>query len=199
MRIMNKQLLCFSLVGLIIVLDQISKWFALERILRPAIEGEAAQSFSFLEWLLSAPEKLPFERIEVLPFFNWVMVWNRGISFGLLQTDSPYGPVLMIALALVITAIFVVWAFRTDRMILVVAFAMVIGGALGNVIDRIRFGAVADFLDFHAFGFHWPAFNLADSMICIGIALALLDGLLLDPEGRKGKNSRKGREDEQQA
>ena len=115
--------------------------------------------------------------IEVTGFFNLVLVWNRGVSFGLLNSQSDWMPILLIGIALAISVFLVLWLRRVEHRLLAVAIGLVLGGAIGNVIDRIRFQAVLDFLDFHAFGYHWPAFNLADSTITIGVALILFDGL----------------------
>jgi len=78
--------------------------------------------------------------------------------------------------------VLIYWLSRVESSLLAVAIGLVIGGAIGNVIDRLRFGAVVDFLDFHVGSWHWPAFNIADSAICVGVAVMLLDGLLLRRE-----------------
>ena len=114
--------------------------------------------------------------IEVTSFFNLVPVWNTGISFGL-QGDSETSRWVLVALALVIVVVLVVWLVRAGAGIVVFALVLVIGGALSNVIDRVFYGAVIDFIDIHAFGFHWPAFNLADRSIVVGTAFLLYDGL----------------------
>ncbi|WGF87111.1 signal peptidase II [Marinivivus vitaminiproducens] len=114
------------------------------------------------------------EPVALAPFANLVVVWNEGVSFGML---GDAGPLVLIGLAGVITALLVVWLSRTSELFLASALGLVIGGAVGNVIDRLRFGAVLDFLDLHVAGYHWPAFNVADSAICIGAGLLLLDGL----------------------
>lgn len=160
----------------IVVLDQISKWAVLEGIVRPAAgQGPA---LGIVEWLASG-QKLDPVRVEILPFFNVVMVWNRGVSFGML--DEGVTPLALVGLAVLITAVFGVWLARTVRGIEATACALVIGGAVGNIIDRVRFGAVADFIDIHVAGWHWPAFNLADSCITLGIALVVIDALFLTP------------------
>lgn len=123
--------------------------------------------------------------IEVLPFFNLVTVWNYGVSFGMLTNDSRIGPLLFVAVALAIVVALFTWLRRAATRMVAIALGMVIGGAIGNVIDRLTYGAVFDFLDFHAFGWHWPAFNLADSGISIGVILLLADGLLGDKRSTK--------------
>ena len=88
--------------------------------------------------------------IEVSSFFNIVMVWNRGASFGLFSSMSPWTPVFLCTIAVVISIALAVWMYRASSPWLAIALGMVIGGALGNAIDRVIYGAVADFLDFHA-------------------------------------------------
>ncbi len=111
--------------------------------------------------------------ITVLPFFSLVEVWNRGVSFGMFN-NMVYGQWLLSALAIVITLFLLRWLWRTTDRLTAVAIALIVGGAGGNTIDRLRYGAVADYLDFHAFGYHWPAFNLTDSAIFIGVFFLLL-------------------------
>lgn len=115
--------------------------------------------------------------IEVLPFFNLVTVWNYGISFGMFNSGSTEASAIFIAIALVIVVALTVWLKGATQTLVAVALGLVIGGAIGNVVDRVRFGAVFDFLDFHAFGWHWPAFNVADSAITVGVALLCIDAL----------------------
>ncbi|MEO5338365.1 MAG: signal peptidase II [Magnetospirillum sp. WYHS-4] len=127
----------------------------------------------------------PSRVIEVTPFFNLVMTWNRGVSFGMFNTGSPWNAWVLTAVALVICAALVAWLRKAEGRWVPLALGLVIGGALGNVIDRLHWGAVADFLDFHAFGYHWPAFNLADSAITVGAAALVLDSLFAGPEKPK--------------
>jgi signal peptidase II len=117
--------------------------------------------------------------VELTPFFNLIMVWNRGVSFGMFQSGEA-GRWLLSALAVAIVAGLVVWLRRVDAWHLVVGLGGIIGGALGNVFDRLWYheGAVADFFDFHIAGLHWPAFNVADAAIVGGVGLLLLDALL---------------------
>lgn len=114
--------------------------------------------------------------IIVTPFFNLVMVWNTGVSFGLFSEDSASRSWTLIAVSFAVMIWLGWWLWRAHSALAAVALGMIIGGAIGNVIDRYRFGAVFDFLDFHAFGWHWPAFNVADSGIVIGVLLLLADG-----------------------
>jgi signal peptidase II len=116
--------------------------------------------------------------IVVTPFFNLVLVWNRGVSFGMLQDLGAILPWALTAIALAVIVGLIVWLSRTGQRLVALGLGLVIGGALGNVVDRARYGAVADFLDFHLAGYHWPAFNLADAAICIGAVILIADGLL---------------------
>jgi signal peptidase II len=145
---------------LVIAVDQLTKWWILERVM------------------------VPPRAIEITSFFNLVMVWNTGISFGLFSTGSPLNAVFLSLLALLIVVILLVWLYRTENLFIGTAIGFIIGGAIGNVIDRVRFGAVADFLDFHVAGYHWPAFNVADSMITIGAAMIVVDALFGGAENR---------------
>jgi signal peptidase II len=116
--------------------------------------------------------------IVVTPFFNLVLVWNRGVSFGMLQSLGAALPWVLAAIALAVVVGLVVWLSRTGQRPVAFGLGLVIGGALGNIVDRARYGAVADFLDFHLAGYHWPAFNLADAAICVGAVILIADGLL---------------------
>jgi signal peptidase II len=122
------------------------------------------------------------DREMITSFFNLALTYNRGISFGLFNGGAGLNAVLFSLAAATIVAVLVYWLSRASSPFLAVAIGLIIGGAVGNVIDRIRLGAVVDFLDFHVGALHWPAFNLADSAICIGVAAMLLDGLLLRRE-----------------
>lgn len=115
--------------------------------------------------------------IEVTSFLNLVPVWNRGVAFGFLSEEGALIPVVLTAFAAIVSVVLAVWLLRAGRAGTVFALGLVIGGAVGNIVDRLRFGAVIDFLDFHVADFHWPAFNLADAGITIGVVLLLLDGL----------------------
>lgn len=115
--------------------------------------------------------------VQVAPFFNLVTAWNTGVSFSMFNNLGTAGVYILSAFSLVVAAFLVCWLKKETSRYMQIALGLVIGGALGNVIDRIRFGAVFDFLDVHVSGYHWPAFNLADSFICIGAALIVCDGL----------------------
>lgn len=178
----SKPVVGFSLALDIIILDQLSKWLILEYVLRPQVQPHGIQA-SLWEWITQAPARLPFASVELLPFFNLTMVWNEGISFGLFQGSGAW---ILTCIALIITVVFSTWLTRAKGWLQAVSIAMVIGGAIGNVIDRLRFGAVADFFDFHVMGWHYPAFNIADCGIVVGIALLVIDGVFFEPKRNKG-------------
>ena len=112
-------------------------------------------------------------RIEVLPFFNLVLTRNTGVTFGMFAGQSlGQWPVILFTSAVV--AALSVWLSRVSNVRQAAALGAMIGGALGNILDRFRLGGVTDFLDFHLAGYHWPAFNLADTAIVIGVAALIL-------------------------
>jgi signal peptidase II len=122
---------------------------------------------------------------QVTDFFDIVLVANRGVSFGLFNNGAALNAVVFSLLAAAIVVALVVWLFRAKGYLLPGAIGLVIGGAVGNVADRLRLGAVVDFLDFHLGAWHWPAFNVADAAICVGVGLMLIDGLI---GGREASN-----------
>lgn len=147
-----------AIAVLVLALDQVSKWWILTDVMNPP------------------------RIIEVTPFFNIVLAWNRGVSFGMFAGDSAWGPWLLTGLAGVIVIALAVWLWRTPSRLSVAALGLIIGGAVGNVVDRLNHGAVVDFLDVHAAGWHWPAFNVADSAICVGAAILVLESLFTRDE-----------------
>ena len=117
---------------------------------------------------------------EIWPFFNLVLRYNRGVSFSMFHSNGPLTPWILTAVALAICGIVVHWMYMETDRFNVLFFGFVLGGALGNVVDRIRFGAVVDFLDFHIGQYAWPAFNFADSAICVGAVCLLIYNLFID-------------------
>lgn len=135
--------------------------------------ADQATKWAMLLWLQGIGHKL-----TVTPFFDLVLVYNRGASFGLFDTDSPWGRWLLSGFAMVIVAGLLVWMTRTRERPLAFALGLIAGGAAGNLVDRVLLGHVVDFLDFHIGGYHWPAFNLADSAITVGVAIVLYGSLI---------------------
>lgn len=120
-----------------------------------------------------------YESLPVTDFFNLVLVYNRGAAFSFLADAGGWQRWFFLGLAVVICSYLVYWLLKLDKKQLLLPFAitMIIGGAIGNVIDRVLYGHVIDFLDFHLYGWHWPAFNLADSAITLGVILFIWDAL----------------------
>jgi signal peptidase II len=148
-----------ALLALTVLLDQLSKSWVVSYF---NIHGPT----------MGVPQRV------VTPFFNLILTWNRGMSFGLFNRESPWNTALFSVLAAVIVTGLLVWLWRTDSALVAAGIGLVAGGAVGNVIDRLRLGAVTDFLDFHWNDWHFATFNLADSGITVGVGLLLLDALL---------------------
>jgi signal peptidase II len=113
--------------------------------------------------------------LKVLPILDVTLVYNRGISFGFFAQDTPWGTIFLVALALIITGIMGFWLKRSTRFLECVSLSLIIGGALGNVMDRIRLGSVIDFIHVHWQHFSFPAFNFADTWITMGAIFMLYD------------------------
>lgn len=145
--------LALAAAAAVALVDQLSKWWIVERVMDPP------------------------RALEVTGFFNLMLIYNRGVSFGLLDSEAALLPWVLSGLAVAIVIGLVVWLRQIEGRWPGVAVGLIVGGAVGNVIDRLRLGAVIDFLDLHWAGFHWPAFNLADSAITLGVVLLLVDGL----------------------
>jgi signal peptidase II len=149
----------FGLAAAIVVLDQITKW---------AVLGFFANR---------AP------REEITGFFNLVLAYNKGAAFSMLASAPGWQTPLLIAFALVAAVVVTVLILRNrEKRLLCLGLALILGGAVGNLIDRLRYGHVVDFLDFHALGWHWPAFNVADSGITVGAVLLILEGFVRHEE-----------------
>ena len=144
----------------VVAVDQLSKWWIVARLMQP-------------------PQVFP-----LTPFFNVVLTWNRGVSFGLFNQEGALSTWGLPILALVIVGFLAAWLLKAETRIVVLGVGGVIGGALGNLIDRVNYGAVVDFLDFYVAGYHWPAFNVADAAISVGAAALVYDALF----GRAEKN-----------
>jgi len=129
------------------------------------------------------------ETLAVLPFFNITYVHNPGAAFSFLADQGGWQRWFFTAIAAIASIIFIVWLAKTSKKqtMLSISFALILSGAVGNLIDRVLFGYVIDFIDFHWSGTHFPAFNVADSMIFIGAALMLLDSFM-NPEPEKDQD-----------
>ncbi len=128
-------------------------------------------------WVLNILDLPDLRTVALLPVLSLTMVWNQGVTFGLLHQDGPAGAWILTGIALLVVVALGVWMRRAERGIVAVALGAIAGGAIGNVVDRIRFGAVVDFIHAHAFGWSWYVFNVADAAIVCGVAVLVLDGL----------------------
>jgi signal peptidase II len=137
-------------------------------------------------------EKAP---VAVTSFFNHVMVWNRGVSFGMFQQYENSNLFFSIFSTIVILILLFLSARSKDK-IESSLLAVIAGGAIGNVIDRLRLGAVADFFDFHYDGYHWPAFNIADSFISVGAVSLIIYSLFFQQHEKQDSNN-EGKENDE--
>lgn len=151
-------------------------------LLLAAVVAGDQLSKSWIVGYLADPARLGTETLA--PIFNLVLVRNRGVSFGLFNGDSAANSAIFSILAAAVVAGLLVWLWRARSVLIATAIGLIAGGAIGNVIDRLRLGAVTDFLDFHWGEWHFPAFNLADSAITVGVGLLVIDGLLRRGESR---------------
>ena len=124
-------------------------------------------------WVLFGVDLPARGRVPVMPFMDAVMVWNRGISYGLFQQETLMGRWLLFALTLIACLFLALWLWRETQRVTSLALALILGGALGNGIDRAAYGAVVDFILLHAAGYEWYVFNIADATIVAGVALLL--------------------------
>lgn len=152
--------LVLSIVAIGVLLDQVSK-----------------------HWLLSVYDIASAGAFKFIPTIDIVLVWNRGISYGLFQQDSDWGRWGLVVITIIAAVALWIWSTRVTTKALAFSLALIIGGAIGNGIDRLVFGAVFDFIHFHVGDFSWYVFNLADVWIVAGVV-----GLLYD-SFRNGPNS----------
>jgi signal peptidase II len=154
-------LTAYAVAVLVIVLDQLSKWWILDGLMLP----QRGQVAGF------GPIKL-------------TMVWNQGVSFGLFRADQDMTRWVLAGFSAIVAAVLARWALKIGRPLLALAVGLVMGGAVGNLIDRVRFGAVVDFIDASALMFPW-VFNVADSAITVGVILLLLDTFLSERRAKR--------------
>ena len=143
---------------LVLLADQGSKWWVLEVLHLPAVG-----------------------QVPVLPVFSLTFVRNQGVTFGLLNGFGDWGPLLLAGVALAVVVVLGVWLRRAESVAVALSLGAIAGGAVGNVIDRLRFGWVVDFLHAHAFGWSWYVFNVADAAIVCGVGVLVLDGFRRKP------------------
>ncbi len=146
---------------LVLLLDQVSK-------------------LAILEWVKPAAAGIP-----ITGFLAIVLVWNRGMSFGLLNLADAWVPWILGAISIAVAIALVWWLTRARRWLVIAGLGLVLGGAIGNLVDRLLYGAVVDFVLLHVGRWHWPAFNVADSAITLGVIALLWDSLFGVRESRK--------------
>jgi len=156
----------------------------------PWFAGSAAISVvdQMVKWIFLS-KFLPGERLEVTGFFNLVLVFNKGAAFSFLANAPGWQTPVLATVAITASAVIAYLILRNgNKRLFCLGLALILGGAIGNLIDRLRFGYVVDFLDFHALGWHWPAFNVADSAITVGAVALILEGFV-NRERRPGAAS----------
>ena len=162
----HKPLISGLAVALVVtILDQVSKWFIVHEIMNPPTV------------------------IKILPIFDIVLVFNRGISFGMLTQHGQLGVLMLVGCAVTIVVVLIYWLSRLPHMYMGISLGLIIGGALGNIIDRAYHGHVIDFLHFHWHRHSFPAFNVADSFITIGAILIMLENVLSPQRKLKSNES----------
>jgi len=159
-----KRWLALSLI--IILLDQLTKYIAVDII--PLHQS-----------------------IEVFPFFNWTLMYNEGAAFSFLSDQGGWQRWFFIILSSIVTTVLVIWLLRllNDERSIAISLSLIIGGAVGNLIDRILLGHVVDFIHLHYESYYWPAFNVADSAITVGVTIMIVDSLFF---AQKREDQREG-------
>lgn len=155
-------LLGIAVILVAVAADQLSKWWI-------AVHLTAGSAVSFGD------------------FYNTVKVWNTGVSFSMFSHHGQLGVVVLSLVAVVVCMFLLRWMWRETNRLKIAALGLIIGGAVGNVIDRVHYGAVLDFLDFHLGQYHWPAFNLADAFICIGACILIFLEIFKNKKEREYK------------
>lgn len=147
-----------SVTAVVIIIDQLTKWV-------------------MSSWLSL------YETVNIMPFFNLTMAHNTGAAFSFLAQAGGWQRWFFVGLATVISLVLIVWLRKvTDKTVEALSISLILGGAIGNVIDRINLGYVIDFLDVYYGSYHWPAFNIADSAIVVGACLLIIDSFRTKPE-----------------
>ena len=147
--------------AIVIAVDQLSKWLILTEVMNPP------------------------RVIEITGFLNLVLVSNKGVSFGLFSSAAVWAQPALASFAALVSILLVFWMRQAQHCFSAIFLGLVVGGALGNAIDRLLHEAVVDFLDFHVAGYHWPVFNIADSAITVGVIFIIAEGLFADRKKTK--------------
>jgi len=156
--------------------------------MNPRLFGAATAAAAFVIdqgyklWMLKIFDIELRQPVHLAPFFDVILAWNTGISYSLLSAETPAGRDRLLAMTLVATLVLALWLWRTRDMMTAGGLGLIVGGALGNALDRFHYGAVADFFHFHIGSFSWYVFNLADVAIVAGVALLLYESFLAQPK-----------------
>jgi signal peptidase II len=160
-----------TIAALVALIDQAAKWSILASFRPPGVDTTPFSAAN---------------RVVVLPILDFVLTWNRGVSFGVGNNGGAYNALFFAGLSVVIAAVLVGWMAKARSRLVLLALGLVVGGAVGNAIDRLRFGAVVDFIYVHVGAFNWwPAMNLADWAISVGAALLVFDSLYAKRDSNK--------------
>jgi signal peptidase II len=152
-------------LAVVIGVDQVSKALILDAFRPPGVESTPFVATG---------------QLHVLPILDFALVWNRGVSFGVANTGGAWNALVFAAISAVIALVLLVWMARAKRDLLGISLGLITGGAVGNLMDRLRIGAVVDFIYVHIGAFDWfPAFNVADSSITVGAAALVIDSLFV--------------------
>ncbi len=154
---MNARLVTFSiyLAAFVALFDQGTKWWIVNEVMRRGVRV-----------------------VPVTSFLNFVLSLNKGITFGIFNNGHQYMSYVFIGASVIILGLLLHWLIHTSSVMVGVGLGLVMGGAIGNMIDRVNYGGVVDFIDFHLFNYHWYTFNVADSAIVCGVALLMLENLV---------------------
>jgi signal peptidase II len=157
--------------------SQLRLWGSLSSLgLSLAVLSFAADQL-FKWWMLRILEITEGQPIEITPFFSLVLAWNQGVSYGWLAKGGEIGRIGLTVISLLASAALWIWLARTPSPLVGAGLGLIIGGALGNALDRVAHGAVADFFLFHAFGYSWYVFNVADVAIVAGVLALIYDSV----------------------
>ncbi|MBO4625951.1 MAG: signal peptidase II [Alphaproteobacteria bacterium] len=165
---MKKTFKLLLVILAIILLDQVTKGFLIK-----LITGGVPVTAPAWELI-----PVPYLMAHVTNFFNVVFTWNPGTSFSLFRSLGESAPIVIVVITAFVVGFISYYMVKRANSYERLPLAFIVGGAMGNLIDRIRFGAVVDFLDFHIGGAHWPAFNVADIFICVGVGLYVLNWIV---------------------
>jgi len=150
-------------------------WVGLPVALATIVADQASK-----HWIVATLAGMPWQEqyLRINPVLNFVLTMNRGVTFGMFDNNGRANAAIFAGIALAVAAGLLIWLRKVDRSLVAIGVGLIVGGAIGNLVDRIRLGGVVDFIDAHWGVWHWYIFNVADSAIDTGVGLLLLDSLL---------------------